>query len=506
MIVLKKKVPPLALTAREIELYIAAGALDAAEFPDYSLAHKDSELPLVGFEYGRQCSISITTDVGEPTRPLDSFPEMMSEDDLKEEDLVAVLDMEELWEGKDMTSDSPGTDTEEGDLDDMAMNELSLLAEKKAENAAFESPTRSIPSDECLFGCLTETRTPRNVAKRRALTSSPGGVSPSFNDEMQTICLKVLNEFASSHRGDSLTKKCLARYNDFKHQRICLSRTDGVAAPALLDVTYGMADVWIKKQLKLHSLPARESMFDATTRSEMMHLHNTLSAVSSSCEAALQEPVKAADVKILTSCFDGGPKAITSKEVHQEVLKSRGDASEHRSTGERRDEKKDEDLCPYCGLPPDENAHKYDGRSHKYGLCPMKPAVDQSNVTRKERIHVQPGMEERRRRAQANLQLLGGLSCEGKENGRRQRSCSVCDQLWASTFHGIHHQYIGRGAGATFCPFADPVTVLDDYLRKKQEKKREYWRGQNAKRRERALVSLDACRSRSETADVQQEQ
>ncbi|KAF4649112.1 hypothetical protein FOL47_002421, partial [Perkinsus chesapeaki] len=54
---LNMKVPPVSVTPRDIELFIASGALDPNKFPDYTLASPDcASLPLIGFEYGRLCN------------------------------------------------------------------------------------------------------------------------------------------------------------------------------------------------------------------------------------------------------------------------------------------------------------------------------------------------------------------------------------------------------------------------------------------------------------------
>ncbi|KAF4718363.1 hypothetical protein FOZ63_020997 [Perkinsus olseni] len=478
MLFLEKKVPPVALTARDVEMFIAAGALKAEDFPDYSLAHKDSEVPLVGFEYGQQCNSDIAASDIAASDP--STEDNFAEDALKEEDLDAVVDFEAKWD-----NEAEGYEVNRPDrileIPSPVDDEVSVLGEPQdMTNDAVES--QGVPSDESLFGGILHARTPRNVAKKKALTSSPGSVSPGFNHEMEEVWLSILNELAGTHRGDSLTRKCLAKYNDIKHKHITDSRSNGGQTPALLGVNYGLADIWIKKQLQIHSVPAKESMFDAETRGTMKDLHSSLSAVSAACRAALDRPAPSPEIHILPTNFDTGPAPIRAEDVRKEVLQARAGPIIPDNKKEGSDSTTG--ICPYCGLSlePGKNAHQYNGRSYKNGLCPMKPATDESTESRKMRVHSQPGMEERRRRAQETLQSVGN-PVFSNDSGKRQRSCSVCDQLWASCYNGLRHQYIGRGAGATFCPFGDPIEVLENYLKSKSDKKKEYWRQQNAKRR-----------------------
>ncbi|KAF4650347.1 hypothetical protein FOL47_001228, partial [Perkinsus chesapeaki] len=201
---LNMKVPPVSVTPRDIELFIASGALDPNKFPDYTLAPPDcASLPLIGFEYGRLCNNQASASCLE---------EELSEDQVGKDDLAEVLALESSWEAS-CSAEGGGTSEKEDDEGDAILMDTFEKAESIGSWSSFEDQilnveeevrhqkidntpedTSRAPSDEDLFGSVSHIKTPRNVAKKRSLTHSPTAVAPDFNSEMEQVWISILAE------------------------------------------------------------------------------------------------------------------------------------------------------------------------------------------------------------------------------------------------------------------------------------------------------------------------
>ncbi|EER13028.1 hypothetical protein Pmar_PMAR024431, partial [Perkinsus marinus ATCC 50983] len=120
-----------------------------------------------------------------------------------------------------------------------------------------ESHTRSVSSsaaieDEILRDIAAGTY--RDVGKKRRLTRASSCVPPDFNPVMEGHWRRILSDKSSAYSGTKLVAECLDAYQAYRVFELnkCEPYTP---VPPLFNVSRGLADVWVRAQLKILEAP-----------------------------------------------------------------------------------------------------------------------------------------------------------------------------------------------------------------------------------------------------------
>ncbi|EER18903.1 hypothetical protein Pmar_PMAR025702 [Perkinsus marinus ATCC 50983] len=487
-------VPPEHLAPAEIEILGATG-----DFPGWSLASPEDPLPLMGFEYAAEVALSNDEDwldKEDLTTIEDPLEEVEHSQNIGDNYISELLEVSESTDiGGDVSS--PDDVVDDRDLWDLFGNTNlkgrsidQLLGECSIETTEDAPEKASLPEDNdtrkrCrqstdptrqpedsdleLFGGLSG-RTPRNVAKKRRLTSAPSNVSPSFNEQMESKWVDIFTLKSLKYSGKRLVNECLEDYQRYRasEMRRAAATSQGDDCPMLFSVSYARAEVWLKKQIQLMENPHERGLFDEGCQAREREVQAMLDHRTSSTAARLNLEVPQAKPVISKGVVDTGPQPVDG--IQRLLERSQGSACvSSRYT------------CPYCGKPltRGKNAHVFTARAWRYGECPEAPK-DRTKRARSERVAAKPGMQDRRERAAERLRILG---LTGNPDLGKQKRCTVCTMAWSKSDGDVAHSFIGRGQ--TFCPFGDPIEVLEGYKEEQRERKKATEKAKRERRRAR---------------------
>ncbi|KAF4752818.1 hypothetical protein FOZ62_031350 [Perkinsus olseni] len=364
-----------------------------------------------------------------------------------------------------------------------------------------EEQMKSVSGD--LFDGLP-TGQSRNVPRKKALLNptAPSCVPPDFNSVMEQKWNEILAEKGIKHTGTALIRECLRSYKTWRLGRLreCFPESE-----PLFDVSYGLADKWIRQQLKFANTPYELGNYTAACAETIEQVAMTLATSSAAAAASFPQASTPAKIPILQSEVTQGPAVITAQMRIQERCHEKS-AKKADGTREKRSYKKLEEransstestsakpanssryMCPYCKLPLayGKNAHVYTARAWRYGECPEAPPAGQrTKQARQQRVDEQEGMKERRERAANRLKELG-MSPDDPASmaDGRKKICTVCSKLWQSKDKGMSHSFIGRGI--CFCPFADDPKILKEYEADRKRRRQEQDKAKRARKKQK---------------------
>ncbi|KAF4717177.1 hypothetical protein FOZ63_014590 [Perkinsus olseni] len=339
---------------------------------------------------------------------------------------------------------------------------------------AKSTSSSAILEDEILRDIAAGTY--RDVGKKRRLTRAPSCVPPDFNPTMESQWKAILSDKSSAYSGTKLVSECLETYQ--AHRVRVLDNCDADSpVPPLFNVSRGLADVWVRTQLKTLEAPNATGSYTTERSQAMADLAQSLGTHSALVTSKWENAVPQAVVPLAPQMASDGPAEVTAADKMLERM-AEGEADDNHA---QQLPETSRYFCKFCRKPMvyGQNDHIYTQRAWRYGRCPLDPKV--AKESGKETSVKDEDEEAKQRRAKAREVLRAvNLEQDAPEGGKKR--CNICGKFWTMKHEGLEHAFIGRGK--IFCPYSDPPATLENYRRDAKERRKEFDRERGRRRRQ----------------------